>query len=58
MAMSEEVRCRRCHRLLKNEKAKMQGIGNSCLKKEQQEQEFYQSIRKHGLFDFTNPKGD
>lgn len=28
-----EIRCKRCHRILKNEDAKLIGYGNTCYKK-------------------------
>lgn len=56
MEMSEVVHCRRCHRRLKNEKMKLQGIGNVCLKKELKEQAAAREAHSIVLFEIRGKK--
>ena len=51
METNEVVHCRRCHRRLKNEKMKLQGIGNTCLKKELKEQAAVREAQSMVLFE-------
>ena len=51
MEMNEVVHCRRCHRRLKNAKMKLQGIGNTCLKKELAEKEAVINAHSYVLFE-------
>ena len=58
MEMNEVVHCRRCRRRLKNAKVKLQGIGNTCLKKEMKEQAAVREANSMVLFEIGGKKDD
>lgn len=58
METNEVVLCRRCRRRLKNAKVKLQGIGNTCLKKELAEKEAVINAHSYVLFDIGGHKDE